>query len=88
MREVQNGEDNCQAHNVSREQLRDLLGLVKQVIKHPKRAPDLLPTESGYFFGGTEYGSDYFDDLKYTRDMLTTVLDEPGDADFYYDSSW
>jgi hypothetical protein len=52
------------------------------------RAPELLPPQSGFFFGGTEYDEYYFQDLEKTRKMIEDVLAEPEGGDFYYQSSW
>ena len=50
----------------------------------------LLPTQSGFFFGGTDYDSYYMDDIENTIDIITRVLET---TDFnkqmiYYVSSW
>lgn len=59
-----------------------------QVIANPSVASALLPTRSGFFFGGTDYDQYYYEDLVYTRDTLTQLLAEPDDGEFYYQSSW
>lgn len=48
-------------------------------------AEELLPSESGFFFGSTEYGECYLEDLKTTIDILTDLNE--GD-DYYYRASW
>lgn len=89
VKHVQDGKDECQEAYVSREQLGELLELCQTVIESPERAAELLPTQPGFFFGGTEYGDDYFDDLKQTIEMLKGILAEPdNDGSFYYRSSW
>lgn len=50
----------------------------------------LLPTQSGFFFGGTDYDSYYMGDIEDTIDIITKVLET---TDFntqmiYYVSSW
>ena len=48
-----------------------------------------LPTQSGFFFGSTEYDSYYLTDLENTIEMLEPYLDEKYAMDeFYYRSSW
>jgi hypothetical protein len=59
-----------------------------QVIEDPSLAQELLPTQSGFFFGGTEYDKWYLDDLQHTVDMLEPYLSEDIRGDFYYSSSW
>jgi hypothetical protein len=44
------------------------------VVVNKKIAQDLLPTQSGFFFGSTDYDQYYMEDIFYTIDMLTKVL--------------
>lgn len=57
-------------------------------IKDSSVAQKLLPTESGFFFGGTNYDEYYLDDLVYTRNTLKAVLAEGAGGEYYYHSSW
>ena len=84
---VQEGNDDCKEYYVSRDNLRKLLEVVEQVLANNKLSSELLPTEEGFFFGGTEYDGDYFGDLEDTKKILEEVLKEE-DGDFYYKSSW
>lgn len=90
VREIQDGVDKCREYYVPREKLCELVDLCKTVIAEPKKAPELLPTQSGFFFGGTEYGDDYFEDLKYTVEQIEKVLAlfDKKSWDFIYKSSW
>lgn len=54
---------------------------------HPELAERRLPTQEGFFFGGTEYDEWYVDDLKETKRMVTEALADD-DADYEYGSSW
>lgn len=65
----------------------DLKGNVVEVISDPKVAKELLPSEDGFFFGGTEYDRYYYDDLVETKKIIKQCLKED-DCDFYYQSSW
>ena len=86
---VQNGEDDCKDHGVSREQLEELLELITKVLKKPTSAKTLLPTQAGFFFGDEEYNEYYFQDLERTKKELTKTLKETDkDVDFVYHSSW
>jgi len=88
---VQDGRDECQEAWVSREQLQELIELCKQIIAKPKKADELLPTRSGFFFGGTDYDDWYMHQLQYTVDRFEKILADPAFAkgvDFYYQSSW
>lgn len=84
----QDGIDDCRSAYVSREQLQELLDLCKQVRDDHSQADELLPTQSGFFFGGTEYDEYYFNDIDYTIKVLEEILSEEGSADFEYNSSW
>ena len=42
----------------------DIIDRCERVLKNNKLAHELLPTQSGFFFGGTDYGMGYFDDVK------------------------
>lgn len=48
----------------------------------------LLPTESGFFFGSTDYDEGYIDDLKHTIEVIDKALKLPDDAVITYRSSW
>ena len=61
-----------------------------QIIEDSTIAEKLLPTQSGFFFGGTEYDEWYLNDVKDTIDIIKKVLET---TDFetqmiYYCSSW
>lgn len=84
---VQNGVDNCGEYYVGGSDLRKLLELCKQVEADTSLAESLLPSASGFFFGGTEYDEWYFNDISNTIQILEEALeDEMGD--YYYSSSW
>jgi hypothetical protein len=87
---VQDGRDECQEAWVSREQLQELIDICKQIIADPKKANELLPTRSGFFFGGTDYDDWYMGQLAYTVERFEKILKDPAfaKADFYYQSSW
>lgn len=59
-----------------------------EVVAQKGLAESLLPTRSGFFFGSTEYDEYYLEDLRNAVRMLKPLLDEDGDGDFYYHSSW
>ena len=54
-------------------------------------ANNLLPTQEGFFFGGTDYNQWYFRDLEYTKKELERLLSEDEGnecGNFEYHSSW
>jgi hypothetical protein len=89
---VQDGVDECQKSYVTHENLRNLLNICKSVLANPDQAGTLLPTRSGFFFGGTEYDEWYFDGIKHTVEVLEDIVPRI-ETDFkmwtfYYQSSW
>ena len=88
---VQNGEDECHETYVEREQLQELLDTVNKVLEDQTKGPELLPTQGGFFFGGTDYGEYYIECLNDTKEILEKALNDPTLEkcwDFYYKSSW
>lgn len=85
---IQQGVDECQESYVSREHLTLLRGICDTVLKDRSKAPELLPTRSGFFFGSTEYDEDYFQDLVDTIKIIDVALTLPQDWDFSYYASW
>ncbi len=85
---IQAGEDNCQPHCVSREQLVKLQNICKEVIEDNTKASKLLPTKAGFFFGSTEYDEVYFFDLHYTVEKIGEVLKDERFEFFEYFSWW
>lgn len=86
--ECQGGVDECQETWVSPEQLDALLTLCTKALD--TKDASLLPPQSGFFFGSTEVDEWYWQDLEYTKRLLTKLLSDPQlkEYDFYYRSSW
>ena len=90
------GVDECQTIYVEVEKAKELLDLCRQVLDDHSKAKDLLPTSSGFFFGGTEYDEWYFKDIQYTAELLEDVLkfieSQPHTVgnywDIIYEASW
>lgn len=80
-----NGEDNCEPMYVPYEKLVELHDLCAKVLEDHSKAPDLLPTQDGFFFGPTTYDEWYFNDVKHTLEVLKD-LDETGT--YEYQASW
>lgn len=95
VKNVQKGKDDCGEYIVSLEKLKELVANCKTVLKEKGKADKLLPSQSGFFFGGTDYDECYFDDLKYTVKMLNALIKElekeyakKDFSEIYYHSSW
>lgn len=85
---VQDGKDECQDSYVSREQLHDLVVTCQSVLIDHDKAEELLPTQSGFFFGSTDYDESYFDGCRRTVEIINKALELPEDGEFIYHSSW
>ena len=89
---VQNGVDNCGSYYVSRGDMVKLRDTVREVLADTSKADDLLPTQSGCFFGSVEYDEGYWVDLEDTDKRMTAILEMPEEEFkqwyFEYQSSW
>lgn len=92
---VQSGNDDCGYYYVSTEDLKELLDLCKEVKENPTKASELLPTTSGFFFGGTDYDEWYFEGINYTIKTIEGLLKQEDKynslgfwSEFEYHSSW
>lgn len=96
VKNVQDGEDNCNEHYVSQEKLEELLNICLQIKANPILAPELLPTQDGFFFGNTEYEEYYWDDIDLTINIINEILADTVEikgkkflrGEIYYQSSW
>ena len=90
VKNVQDGVDDCREAFVSRDQLEKLVDLCIDVKNNKLKPENSLPTQSGFFFGSTEYDDYYTRDLEYTIDVISSILMNPDykNASFYYRSSW
>ena len=90
---VQNGVDDCGSYVVDLCQIDELLDDIDLVLSNHSLADDILPTQSGFFFGGTEYDKYYFSDLRETKRKLKPLRKRKAYRDetryeFRYSSSW
>jgi len=90
------GEDQCQRIYVSLGNLEQLVNICEQILNDHTLAPDLLPTQDGFFFGSLDYDDYYFKKIKYTYDVGSKIIafmeeqDRCGNYDWgiVYQSSW
>jgi hypothetical protein len=90
---VQNGVDDCGRYVVDLCQIDELLYDIDLVLSNHSLADDILPTQNGFFFGGTEYDKYYFSDLRETKRNLKPLRKRKAYRDetryeFRYSSSW
>jgi hypothetical protein len=86
---VQGGEDDCGDYEVSREQLMELLATIETVLNDRSQASEMLPPQTGFFFGSNNIDQWYWEDLESTKEQLEKLLAQemPGWW-FEYHSSW
>lgn len=93
---VQDGEDDCKEYYVSKSKLEELLNICLQIKANPILAPELLPTQDGFFFGNTDYEEYYWDDIDLTINIINEILADTVEingkkflrGEIYYQSSW
>lgn len=86
---LQDGVDDCQRHRrITKEDLEQIIYILKAIREAPMAAQVLLPTTSGFFFGSTEYDEDFMSDVKHSIKQLENLLDDVEVDHLYYLSSW
>lgn len=88
-----NGKDDCRPMWVPLEALIELVSLCREVVEHPEKAKEKLPTKKGFFFGSTGYDEYYEQDLEYTVEQLEPIIkflesEKGSDYDIIYRASW
>ena len=87
------GLDNCQdvlLYKEDVEKIKKVLDDVLNIHQQAEKAKEILPTQSGYFFGGTDYDEYYFEEVKVAADLMQNFLDN-FDFESYqlvYQASW
>lgn len=87
---VQDDNDKCDPYFVTKEKLIQLFDICNKVLNNFLLAPELLPTEKGFFFGGTEYNMSYMEDIKDTYLLIKEIIKETNFEKevVIYRSSW
>ena len=90
-----NGEDNCQPIYCTIDDLQKLLAICEHIMAEPTEdfrselAAKLLPPCEGFFFGSTKIDEDYWEDLKYTIEILKGAVERHDNGVHYeYCASW
>lgn len=84
---IQKGTDDCGEYYVNKDALASLLELCEKVKADNALADELLPSASGFFFGGTDYDEWYFNGIDNTIEILREALEDEN-AEYLYSSSW
>jgi hypothetical protein len=92
VREIGEDVDDCREMWVDRDVLVDLRSRCNEVL-HADDMEEMakevgLETVSGFFFGDTEYGDWYKDDLLLTIEICDHVLALPEEYSIHYQASW
>jgi len=79
VKNVQNGEDDCEAYFVTIENLVELLGLTRRALDAYKAGKfdecgNILPPTGGFFFGPTDIGEWYVENLETTIEIIEKAL--------------
>ena len=82
------GVDNCEYSPVSKEKLERLVKTLEEL--QSTKNTELLPTQSGFFFGSTDYNDWYWDKVERTIQTLNGILrDFPfEDDELLYSANW
>ena len=89
--DLDGGRDECQNIYVTEDNLRTLRALCQSVLLEPSIAEQVLPPQSGFFFGSTDIDEWYMQDLKSTIEIIDNVIDRltpDGYPEFWYRASW
>lgn len=65
---------NCEFVEISKRDLEHLKETCEYVLEHHDKAPELLPTCDGFFFGDTDYDDWYFENLEETIKICDNAL--------------
>jgi len=85
------GEDrNCDPLKATKDDLQEIVEICSEILKDHSKAKELLPTSGGFFFGGTEYDEDYFQELEDTIRQISEVIEgtDWGNQVVYYYAWW
>jgi len=90
VKNCQSGVDDCDEYYVSVENLKQLVSDCETILKDHAKAPDVLPTCEGFFFGSTEFDEWFWEDIQRTVTELYSLLNDIDLKrwEFYYRSSW
>ena len=86
------GRDNCQNIFLSKGNVEQIKAALDEALEAgtEEKAKDVLPTQSGFFFGSTTYDDFYFEDVKEATDLMQMLLDnfDFKNYELIYGASW
>lgn len=84
------GVDDCQRILVSKKDIQKLKEICIEILADKSKAPKLLPTTDGFFFGSTDYDEYYMSDVKDAFELFSLILDtvDFNTYDIIYQASW
>ena len=83
--------DNCEYSYASKEKIQELILLCERLIreKDDELSAELLPMQSGFFFGSTEIHEWFYEDLESTVKQLQSIMDTTNfDSQVIYYHPW
>ena len=80
--------NNCGYLPVLRHDLERLVDRLARVHADHEQAGVLLPTQEGFFYGGTDYDEWYFEDVKSELEAFTEILQDWDDDAVYCYWAW
>lgn len=83
----QDGVDDCRDSYVSKKVLQKLLDIATRIQKDKTLAEELLPTQSGFFFGDVEFDEWYYKSIDELVKNLPKLIEDT-EYEYYYHSSW
>lgn len=87
--QLADGVDECQRIPVTLDDLRELKRRCIIARVDPSRREELLPTQSGFFFGPTDYDEYYESYVDDTIEAISSIEERDGHlGEMYYRSSW
>lgn len=85
----QDGVDDCGHHPVDSDTIEEFIVIAGDILKDHSLASEMMPTQSGFFFGGTECDKYYYESLKATKKVFKKLLRPTSKRwQLYYHSSW
>lgn len=90
--DLDNGIDECQEIEITKDELKDLYHTLQAVKTDHSKAEELLPCQSGFFFGLYNYDEWYFEDVDDAIELFEKIdkvmQENKGKYDLVYQASW